>query len=182
VSDGWYWGVTIRVTAADPLLVSLQAAAPTGVRVQHPGSGHLTLFYAPLRGRQACKSLAAAVRDVAAETAPFPVTLRGLGEFATPDRVVAWLGVSDGAASVAALRSALCGCDHDMLPYGFVPHLTLLYASPPAAYEPFRSVVRDTVEQAAPTITVTELWIAGFRAEGHPAVDLEHRVRVPLGT
>ena len=60
--------------------------------------------------------------------------LSGLGEFATATRVVAWLGIEEGAEQLIELRRGLAACDRDVLPYSWRPHCTLLYAEQPDAY------------------------------------------------
>jgi 2'-5' RNA ligase len=170
----------VHVPDVDPILQRLRTIAPHGVHVQRPGSGHVTLFYAPARDQDGCEQLARAARDVAATTPPFTLELRGLGEFVTRDRVVSWLGVAGGADALASLRGALCGCDLDVLPHGFVPHLTLLYARPPAALNGFRERVSEAVAEARLTVPVDQLWVAGFPQKGDPADDLVHRLRLPL--
>jgi 2'-5' RNA ligase len=183
VTDAWYWGATIRVDAAAPLLARLQRdlAAP-GLHVQEPATAHVTLLYAPLRGAGGAHAVADRVRDAARETAPFTITLEGLFEFTTPTRVVAWLGASRGRAELQELRARVCGCDTDVLPHVWQPHCTLLYAEEPGTYPALRPRVIEACADVRLDVTVDALWIAGFPESGHAAHDLQYADRVPLGT
>ena len=75
MSDGWYWGVTARVAAAEPLLRRLadHLDAP-GLHVQAPATAHVTLLYAPLRDVADCDGLAERVAEVTAAQQPFSLT------------------------------------------------------------------------------------------------------------
>ena len=135
----WYWGATVRVDAAAPLLTRLAATVQgPGIHVQRPDTAHVTLLYAPLREENACNGLASRIRTVAAQQVPFRLVLSGLGEFATATRVVAWLGIEEGAEHLIQLRKGLAACDRDVLPYAWRPHCTLLYAEQPDAYPAVR--------------------------------------------
>ncbi len=182
MSDGWYWGVTVRVPAAEPLLRRLadHLDAP-GLQVQAPATAHVTLLYAPLRDLADCGDLAERVREIAAAQSPFSLTIGGLFEFTTPSRVVAWLAVTEGAEVLQELRAQLCRCDADVLPHAWQPHCTLLYAEEPAAYPALRPPLIEACADVHLHVTVDALWIAGFPAAGDAAHDLEYRVRVPLG-
>ena len=177
----WYWGATVRVDAAAPLLTRLAAnvAAP-GIHVQRPDTAHVTLLYAPLREENACMGLASRVTGVAAEQQPFRLVLSGLGEFATATRVVAWLGIEEGAEHLIDLRRGLAQCDRDVLPYAWRPHCTLLYAEQPDAYPAVRPAIGEALAGERIEVEVDALWIAGFPATGHAAYDLEYRLHVPL--
>ncbi|MDX6376019.1 MAG: 2,3-cyclic 3-phosphodiesterase [Gaiellaceae bacterium] len=177
----WYWGATVRVDAAAPLLTRLteEVVAP-GVHVQRPDTAHVTLLYAPLRAEGDCTDIATRVRGVAERQAPFKLVLSGLGEFATATRVVAWLGVEQGADELVALRDGLCNSARDVLPYVWRPHCTLLYAEQPDAYAVVRPAIGEVLSGARIEVEVDTLWIAGFPATGHAAHDLEYRLHVPL--
>jgi 2'-5' RNA ligase len=183
VTDRWYWGVVVRVDEADAMLDALAARAVRcpGIHVQRPGSAHITLLYAPLRGLEAADDLARRARTAAADAEPFDLTLHGAGEFPTPSRIVAWLAAENGIAELRRLRRALCDCDDDVLPHPWIPHCTALYAEAPTAYEPFRGDVRKILDDTRVSVRVDALWVAGFPASGHAAHDLEYRLRVPLG-
>ena len=178
----WFWGVVVRLDPVDDVLRSLErTVCGAGIHVQHVGTGHITLLYAPLRPEGSCASLAARARAAAATAAPFSVTLHGAGEFPTASRVVAWLAVESGIAELRTLRRALLDCVADVLPHPWIPHCTTLYAEDLTAYEPAQAGVRETLDEARVTATVDALWVAGFPASGHPASDLEYRLRIPLG-
>ncbi len=180
--SGWYWGVVIRVEGVDGVLATLDRLEhPEGVLPQRVGTGHITLLYAPLRTAEAEQTLADAARPVAAAVAPFRITVGGFGEFATPGRVVAWLGVEQGREHLDPLRVALCHCDIDVLEHPFVPHLTLVYGDRPDAYATVRSSIATVSTAVRVELPVTELWVAGFRRGAHPATDLVYRERLPLG-
>lgn len=172
----------IRVDEADPLLRRLGALAPpAGVLVQAPGSAHVTLLYAPLRGIEGAAELARRAAPAAARVPPFRLRLGGLGEFPTEARTVAWLGV-EADERLQALRASLCTTDDDCLPYSFVPHCTLVYGDNVPRYDAFRERLLAGAGEATLDVQVDELWIAGFPAGGHPARDLIYRLAVPLDT
>jgi 2'-5' RNA ligase len=177
----WYWGATVRVDAAAPLLTRLadEVVAP-GIHVQRPDTAHVTLLYAPLRAEGDCTDIAGRVRLVAERQEPFKLVLSGLGEFATPTRVVAWLGVEQGVDELVHLRDGLCSSARDVLPYVWRPHCTLLYAEQPDAYSGVRPIIGEVLTGARVEVEVDALWIAGFPATGHAAHDLEYRLHVPL--
>jgi 2'-5' RNA ligase len=154
--------------------------AGPGIHVQRPDTAHVTLLYAPLREEQACNGLASRVMGVAAEQAPFRLVLSGLGEFATATRVVAWLGIEEGAEQLIGLRNGLAQCDRDVLPYTWRPHCTLLYAEQPDAYPSVRPAIGEALAGERIEVDVDALWIAGFPSTGHAAHDLEYRLHVPL--
>ena len=112
---------------------------------------------------------------MAAEQAPFRLVLSGLGEFATATRVVAWLGIEEGAEQLIDLRKGLARCDRDVLPYTWRPHCTLLYAEQPDAYPAVRPAIGEVLAGERIEVEVDALWIAGFPATGHAAL----RPRVP---
>lgn len=177
----WYWGATVRVDAAAPLLTRLaEVVVGPGIHVQRRDTAHVTLLYAPLRAEGDCTDIATRVRGVAERQPPFKLVLSGLGEFATATRVVAWLGVEQGADELVALRDGLCNSSRDVLPYVWRPHCTLLYAEQPDAYAAVRPAIGEVLSGARIELVVDTLWIAGFPATGHAAHDLEYRLRVPL--
>ena len=177
----WYWGVVIRVDAAHDVLAAVTAAADgDDVRAQDPRTGHITLFYAPLRSRNAAPELAERVRAAAAAQPAFDLRLAGFGEFPSDTRPVAWLGVADGADRLDGLRAALCACDEDCHRHPFVPHLTLAYGEDATAYAGARDGIRAAAEDAVVTARVDAVWVAGFPQSGHPARDLRYVERLPL--
>ncbi len=178
----WFWGVVVRVDEAREALEDVAGlAGADGVRPQDPRTGHITLFYAPLRGRRAAPELAERARAAAAAAAPFDLVCAGFGEFASPERPVAWLGVARGSHHLADLRAALCACDEDCHRHAFVPHLTLAYGEDPAAYGHAREGLAQLAGGVRVETRVEELWIAGFPQSGHPARDLRYVERLPLG-
>ena len=178
----WYWGVVVRVDAARDLLEAVGAAADgDAVCAQDPRTGHITLFYAPLRSRNDAPALGRRVRAAAAATSAFDLTCAGFGEFASATRPVAWLAVADGAERLTALRDALCACDDDTHRHPFVPHLTLAYGEEPAVYAAARDAIAGAAEAAVVAAHVDAVWIAGFPQSGHPARDLRYVERIPLG-
>jgi 2'-5' RNA ligase len=180
--DTWYWGVVLRAEPVDGLLERIEALRPPpGVNAQAVGTGHVTLFYAPLRGPAADGDLARRARPVAGQTEPFDIELAGLGEFVSAHRVVAWLGVVDGAERLHDLRASICAVDRDSLPHSFHPHCTLAYGDDTAAYARFRDGLRRCVDTERITLRVDRLWVAGFRAGTHPARALGYQVELPFG-
>lgn len=177
----WYWGVVARVDDVEPVLrdVAELAGDNEALRTQDARTGHVTLLYAPLRGRRAADDLAQAIAPLAATTSPFEITVGGFGEFASEGRTVAWLGVDDDGA-LDGLRQALCRTTRDDLPHRFVPHLTLLYGEDREAYARLRDPLRDLVGDTEVRAVVDAVWIAGFPQSGHPARDLRYAARVPL--
>lgn len=181
----WFWGVVVRIDEARDLLMDITAItaseAGENVRPQDSRTGHLTLFYAPLRSRRGAPDLVERIADAAARSPAFDVALSGFGEFSSPDRTVAWLGVTRGNDELYDLRARLCKCDQDTHRHGFVPHLTLAYGEDPAAYAGVRARVA-AVAAATHHITtrVNAVWIAGFPQGGHPARDLRYVERVAL--
>jgi 2'-5' RNA ligase len=118
---------------------------------------------------------------VAERTEPFDVELRGLGEFVSAHRVVAWLGVGNGAERLRELRAEICSLDRDSLPHSFHPHCTLAYGDDPVAYAGFREVLRREVGKVRVRLQVDSIWVAGFRSGTHPARALGYRVELPFG-
>jgi 2'-5' RNA ligase len=178
---GWYWGVVLRASPVDELLRRIaQLEPPRGVNAQAVGTGHVTLFYAPLRGPGDDVTLADRIRPCAQVMAPFELELRGLGEFVSAQRVVAWLGVADGTEKLRELRSSICAVDADSLPHSFHPHCTLAYGDDPEAYARFRPALREAVTQVRIRMPVDRIWIAGFPKGAHPARGLGYRLEVPL--
>ncbi|MSO47517.1 MAG: 2'-5' RNA ligase family protein [Thermoleophilia bacterium] len=177
----WYWGVVIRVDSARELLSAIADAVDgENVRAQDPRTGHITLFYAPLRGRRDGPELAERVRAVIAVREPFSITCSGFGEFASATRPVAWLGVQQGAEAVLSLRESLCTRDQDCHHHAYVPHLTLAYGEEAAAYTAVRETLREHTGSTACTTRVDAVWIAGFPQNGHPARDLRYVERIPF--
>ena len=178
----WYWGVVVRVDGARDLLEAAKACIDDdGVRAQDPRTGHITLFYAPLRGRREAPTLAERARAAARAAAPFDLVCSGFGEFASPERPVAWLGITRGSQQLEDLRTVLCACDEDCHRHGFVPHLTLAYGEDLAAYTRVREPLAPLAGDVRIAARVDELWVAGFPQSGHPARDLRYVDRIPLG-
>lgn len=177
----WYWGATVRVDGAAPLLTRLtdEVVGP-GIHVQREDTAHVTLLYAPLRAEGDCVDIAGRALGVAEHQAPFKLVLSGLGEFATATRIVAWLGVEQGGDELVSLRDGLCNSARDVLPHTWRPHCTLLYAEQPDAYPAVRPTIGAVLADARIEVEVDALWIAGFPATGHAAHDLEYRLHVPL--
>ncbi|MGA0122766.1 MAG: 2'-5' RNA ligase family protein, partial [Gaiellales bacterium] len=159
-----------------------ELGADDGARPQEPRTGHITLFYAPLRSRRAAPELADRARAAARACTPFDLVCAGFDEFASADRPVAWLGVTQGSQHLGDLRAALCACDEDCHRHAFVPHLTLAYGEDPAAYGGVRDALAELAGGVRIETRVDELWIAGFPQSGHPARDLRYVERLPLGT
>lgn len=177
----WYWGVVIRVDSARELLSSIaDDVDDDDVRVQDPRTGHITLFYAPLRGRRDAPALAERIREAAAAIKPFSVTCAGFDEFPSPNRPVAWLGVQQGHEELQSLRTSLCSCDQDCHRHEFVPHLTLAYGEEAASYAAVHEKIRTHAGSAVCATQVDAVWIAGFPQNGHPARDLRYVERVPF--
>lgn len=177
----WYWGVVVRVDTARDLLRALGALVDGDrVRAQDPATGHITLFYAPLRDHAGASELAERVRSDLARVAAFDLRCAGFGEFPSTTRPVAWLGVASGQQQLAALRELLCDCDRDCHRHAFVPHLTLAYGEDPAAYAAVRTPLAETAADTTIDVHIDAVWIAGFPADGHPARDLRYVERVPL--
>lgn len=177
----WYWGVVLRVDEAGELLRTIgERVDGDAVRAQNPATGHVTLFYAPLRASEDAPALAARVRTAVGRIAPFDLRCAGFGEFPSATRPVAWLAIAEGQASISALRDLLCDCDEDCHRHDFVPHLTLAYGEDAAAYAEVREAIRDAAEHTATTTRIDAIWIAGFPDDGHPARDLRYVERVPL--
>lgn len=173
--------MVIRVDSARELLSAIADDVDgEDVRTQDPRTGHITLFYAPLRGRRDAPELAERVRAAAAEIEPFSVKCAGFGEFASPIRPVAWLGVQQGVDELLTLRESLCRCDQDCHRHAFVPHLTLAYGEEAATYAEVHEKLREHAGSAACTTLVDAVWIAGFPQNGHPARDLRYVERVPF--
>jgi 2'-5' RNA ligase len=179
----WFWGIVARVDIAqDVLLEVAEIATPhADLTPQDHRTGHITLLYAPLRGRRAGDQLAEAVAQTARTQQAFDLAVAGLGEFISPDRTVAWLGIEQGEDALHHLRQALCDCERDNLPHRFVPHLTLLYGENATAYGTVRPALTAVAERTRLELTVDALWVAGFPQSGHPARDLRYVARVPLG-
>lgn len=177
----WYWGAVIRVDDAEPLLAQISTRVDgERVRAQNPQTGHITLFYAPLRGSDGAGVLADRIRADMAQIPAFDLQCTGFDEFASDVRPVAWLGVTAGHEPMAQLRSALCACDEDCHRHAFIPHLTLAYGEDPAAYGAVRGDIRNVAEHAVIATHVDAIWIAGFPADGHPARDLRYVEQIPL--
>jgi len=177
----WHWGAVVRVDAARDLLTELAVHVDGDrVRPQDPATGHITLFYAPLRGTEGAPQLADRIRASIARLPPFALQCAGFDEFPSETRPVAWLGVTAGHETLSALREALCDCDEDCHRHAFVPHLTLAYGEDPATYADVREAMRETATRATINETIDAIWIAGFPADGHPACDLRYVERIPL--
>jgi 2'-5' RNA ligase len=181
--DAWYWGVVVRAAPVDPLLRHIaELDPPPGVSLQAVGTGHVTLFYAPLRTASGDFALARRMEPIAAATSPFTIELSGLGEFVSEQRVVAWLGVGEGEGAdiLRSLRSGVCAIDDDTLPHSYHPHCTVAYGEDPAAYARFRPQLLEAVDGARVPMLVDRLWVAGFPAGSHPARGLGYRMDLPL--
>jgi 2'-5' RNA ligase len=171
----------IRVDSARDLLSAIADDVDGDeVRVQDPRTGHVTLFYAPLRGRRDAPDLAERVRAAAAATTPFSITCSGFDEFSSATRPVAWLGVHEGAKELLSLRTSLCSCDQDCHRHEYVPHLTLAYGEEATTYAAVHEKIRTHAVSAACATRVDSVWIAGFPQNGHPARDLRYVERVPF--
>lgn len=177
----WYWGAVVRVDAAHDLLTELADCVDgDGVRPQDPATGHITLFYAPLRGPEAAPQLADRIRGRIAPLPAFDLRCAGFDEFPSETRPVAWLGITTGQAALDALREVLCGCDEDCHRHAFVPHLTLAYGEDPTAYASARDAMRAVADRTVIDEHIDAIWIAGFPDDGHPARDLRYVERIPL--
>lgn len=179
----WYWGAVVRVDAARDLLTTISTRVDgERVRSQDPSTGHVTLFYAPLRGPEDATTLADRVREDVGRLPAFDLRCAGFDEFPSAARPVAWLAVADGAESLHELRNVLCTCDEDCHRHAFIPHLTLAYGEDPASYATAREAIRDEAEHTTITTRIDAIWIAGFPADGHPARDLRYVERIPLAS
>ena len=177
----WYWGAVVRVDAAHALLTELATRVDGDrVRPQDPTTGHITLFYAPLRGPEAAPQLADRIRESIARVPAFTLRCAGFDDLPSTTRPVAWLGIAAGNYTLKLLREALCGCDEDCHRHAFVPHLTLAYGEDPSAYDEARAAIRDAAERTIIDQQIDAIWIAGFPAAGHPARDLRYVERIPL--
>jgi 2'-5' RNA ligase len=167
----------------DPLLRRIaELDPPPGVSTQAAGTGHVTLFYAPLRSATGDTDLARRMQPIAAATRPFTIELSGLGEFVSEQRVVAWLGVGEGEGAdiLRSLRVGVCAIDDDTLPHTYHPHCTVAYGDDPEAYARFRPKLLQAVEGLRLPLLVDRLWVAGFPAGSHPARGLGYRMDLPL--
>lgn len=108
--------VEVPPPAADPA----RSAAPE----------HLTLRFLGEVPRERTAHLVDALQPVGTSTAPFDVTLEGVGAFPSAERPrVVWVGASEGAAELTRLaervREALAGEGEPDRRETFSPHLTL---------------------------------------------------------
>lgn len=86
---------------------------------------HITLVSG--RATESWEAAAAHVRDVAAESVPFKLSLRGTGTF-QPVSPVVFLNVDDGAQECAELHARLVqGPLEHQLAFDFHPHLTIAH-------------------------------------------------------
>jgi RNA 2',3'-cyclic 3'-phosphodiesterase len=153
------------------------------LRWMRPDQRHLTLQFLGRVDDSVVDSLAESVAESVRRIPPFTLALGGAGAFPSPRRAsVLWLGVTTGAAELAALAGAIDGAtaplgfDTDDRP--FRAHLTL-------ARDNRARDVRSLVEQlstgpAGPPFTVDHvvLFESDTRPEG--AVHTE-RIRFALG-
>lgn len=103
-------------------------AAPGGTARSAPD--HLTLLFLGEVPPERTGPIVAALAPVGAGTAPFDLTLDGVGAFPSAERPrVVWLGATEGAEPLARLardvRTALAGEGEPDRRDPFVPHLTL---------------------------------------------------------
>ncbi len=145
---------------------------------------HLTLWFFGTMPLAAVAEIGAALAPVAAATAAFSCTVRGLGGFPSLERPrVLWAGVGDGADAVSALaarvRDALTARGFAGEDRAFVPHITLARitarapvdaaalerAMPGAATRAFGSsdidrlvLYASELRPAGPVYTVVDTW------------------------
>ncbi len=154
----------------------LERALP-GVRMTDPASLHLTLAFLGELDDEALAAVIALTGEVARQTPPFRLALKGLGVFGPPTspRVI-WAGVSGDTRRLLALQRRLAdaleaqGYPREQRP--FAPHLTLARLSRPldeAAYLRLRGLLESKAPQptrwpvAEVQVMRSELAAAGAR-------------------
>ena len=134
----------------------LERALP-GVRMTDPASLHLTLAFLGELEDEALATIIALTGEVARQSPPFRLALKGLGVFGPPTspRVV-WAGVGGDTRRLLALQRRLAdaleaqGYPREQRP--FAPHLTLARLSRPldeAAYLRLRALLDARAPQSA---------------------------------
>ena len=95
------------------------AAGAIDVRWVDPAAVHVTLKFLGEVAEARIPGVVAALRTLAADTAPLPLAVGGVGAFPSPRRArVVWVGMPAGAPDLARLAG---GVDRALAPLDFVP-------------------------------------------------------------
>lgn len=136
--------------------VAVEVPPAPGATAHGSAPEHLTLVFLGEVAQERVDPIAAALAPVAAQTAPFSVTLEGVGAFPGPDRPrVVWTGATEGSAELVQLanrtRDALAQeGDPTRRENVFTPHLTLFRVRSPADHRRARDFLRGTVPPPSP--------------------------------
>jgi RNA 2',3'-cyclic 3'-phosphodiesterase len=111
-------------------LIRTLGAGRRGVKWSRPEQVHLTLKFFGEVPEEGLPPVISAVAAAVAETAPFPILVRGAGSFGAGGRIrVVWAGIEEPSGALARLQAsvevsvALLGFPREERP--FHPHLTL---------------------------------------------------------
>ena len=130
-------------------LVRQLAATITGVRWVKPENIHITIRFLGETPPDTCAKVERILQDVARETAPFSVTLSGLGAFPGFRRPrVLWIGVENGREELKRLYS---GIEKKLkgigIPTGgrsYTPHITIGRLRHPKGSEKLAGLARKS--------------------------------------
>jgi len=117
--------------------VAVEVPPPSSDARQAPAPEHLTLLFLGEIPRERVELITAALSPVGMNTAPFDLTLEGVGAFPSPERPrVVWTGATEGIDELVRLanlvRAALAHeGDPSRRETSFVPHLTLFRVRSP---------------------------------------------------
>ncbi|HZO81512.1 MAG TPA: RNA 2',3'-cyclic phosphodiesterase [Candidatus Binataceae bacterium] len=130
------------VEAAITALIDRLKAPDDGIRWVRPSNFHLTLFFlGPAVIRERLVPVAYALEEIAAETAPFDLEVRGAGVLPDAARPrVLWVGLHAPELIALAGRVAeaaeRCGFQRERR--GYLPHLTIARVRTPRAWRALR--------------------------------------------
>lgn len=146
-----------RLAAAQEWLRAAQA----DVSWVRPSNLHLTLKFLGETAPETLERVGVALAAVAAGTAPFALTVRGLGSFGGRLPRVVWAGVAEGTEPLGALaasaEAALAGAGFPREARPFRPHLTLGRVRSPRNAAALLGILREESGRPFGTAPVGEL-------------------------
>ena len=136
--------------------VAVEVPPPSGETRRAPAPEHLTLLFLGEIPRERVGPITEALLPVSTRTAPFFLTLEGVGAFPSHERPrVVWTGATEGGAELVRLandvREALANeGDPTRRETAFTPHLTLFRVRSPGEFRRARELLTGALPPPNP--------------------------------
>lgn len=136
--------------------VAVEVPPPSGESRRGPAPEHLTLLFLGEIPRERVDPIVEALLPVGSSTAPFALTLEGVGAFPSSERPrVVWTGATAGGDELERLahrvREALANeGDRTRREAAFVPHLTLFRVRSSGDYRRARELLEGQIPPPSP--------------------------------